>query len=63
MEHLSTVTGCMRGAFSRGALSEYRMGIVPGLQVRTQAKSIKHRVQGDPGRKLEKALGRVNFSV
>lgn len=57
------MTGCMRGAFSRGALSEYRMGIVPGLQVRMQAKSIKHRVQGDPGRKLEKALGRVNFPV
>lgn len=43
-------------ALSHGALSEHEMGIVSMLQVRTQAKEIKQRVQSDTAPKIEKAL-------
>lgn len=47
----------MRDALSHGALLEQEMSIVSMLQVRTQAKEIKQRVQSDTAPKIEKALG------
>lgn len=46
------------GALARGALSEHEVGIVSMLQVRTQAKEVKQRVQSDTAPSLEAALGR-----
>lgn len=47
----------VRDALSHGALSEHEMSIVSMLQVRTQVKEIKQRVQSDTAPKVEKALG------